>query len=73
MAIYTILTEAELGSHADKVDFILNNFVDNAKNPTRIMLKFDDSLPASLSSYDSYTESEVQAMQSDSSSDWYLG
>ena len=36
------------------------------------MLKFDDSLPASLSSYESYTESEVQAMQSDSSNDWYL-
>ena len=53
--------------------FILNNFVDTAKNPKRVMLKFNDSLPASLSSYDSYTESEVQAMQSDSSSDWYLG
>ena len=37
------------------------------------MFKFDDSLPASLSSYDSYTESEVKAMQSDSNSDWYLG
>lgn len=73
MAIYTILTETELGAHEDKVDFILNNFVDHAKNPTRIMLKFDDSLPASLSSYDSYTQSEVQAMQSDSSSEWYLG
>ena len=73
MAIYTILTETELWDHADKVDFILNHFVDTAKNPTRIMLKFDDSLPASLSSYDSYTESEVQTMQSDSSSDWYLG
>ena len=73
MAIYTILTETELGDHADKVDFILNHFVDTAKNPIRIMLKFNDSLPASLSSYDSYTESEVQTMQSDSSSDWYLG
>ena len=73
MAIYTILTETELGGHADKVDFILNHFVDTAKNPKRIMLKFDDSLPASLSSYNSYTESEVQAMRSDSSSDWYLG
>ena len=73
MAIYTILTETELGDQANKVDFILNHFVDTAKNPTRIMLKFDDSLPASLSSYDSYTESEVQTMQSDSSSDWYLG
>ena len=73
MAIYTILTETELGGHADKVDFILNHFVDTAKNPKRIMLKFDDSLPASLSMYDSYTESEVQAMQSDSSGDWYLG
>jgi len=73
MAIYTILTETELGGHADKVDFILNHFVDTAKNPKRIMLKFDDSLPASLSMYDSYTESEVQAMQSNSSGDWYLG
>ena len=73
MAIYTILTETELGAHSDKVDFLLNHFVDTAKNPKRIMLKFNDSLPASLSSYDSYTESEVQAMQSDSSSDWYLG
>ena len=73
MAIYTILTETELGAHEDKVDFILNHFLDTAKNPTRIMLKFDDSLPASLSSYDSYTESEVQTMQLDSSSDWYLG
>lgn len=73
MAIYTILTETELGNHADKEDFILNHFVAIAKNPKRVMLKFDDSLPASLSSYDSYTESEVQAMQSDSSGDWYLG
>ena len=73
MAIYTILTETELGDQANKVDFILNNFVDTAKNPKRVMLKFNDSLPASLSSYDSYTESEVQTMQSDSSSDWYLG
>tara|TARA_B100000424_G_scaffold79193_1_gene59225 strand:+ start:1166 stop:1387 length:222 start_codon:yes stop_codon:yes gene_type:complete len=72
MAIYTILTETELENHADKVDFILNNFVDTAKNPKRVMLKFDDSLPASLSSYDSYTESQVQTMQSDTSSDWYL-
>ena len=72
MAIYTILTETELGDQANKVDFILNNFVDTAKNPKRVMLKFDDSLPASLSSYESYTESEVQAMQSDSSNDWYL-
>ena len=73
MAIYTILTETELGAHADKVDFLLNHFVDIARNPKRVMLKFDDSLPASLSSYDSYTESEVQTMQLDSSSDWYLG
>ena len=73
MAIYTILTETELGDHADKVDFLLNHFVDIASNPKRVMLKFDDSLPASLSSYDSYTESEVQTMQLDSSSDWYLG
>lgn len=73
MAIYTILTETELGDHADKVDFLLNHFVDIARNPKRVMLKFDDSLPASLSSYDSYTESEVQTMQLDSSSDWYLG
>ena len=73
MAIYTILTETELGDHADKVDFLLNHFVDIARNPKRVMLKFDDSLPASLSSYESYTESEVQTMRSDSSSDWYLG
>ena len=73
MAIYTILTATELGDHADKVDFLLNHFVDIARNPKRVMLKFDDSLPASLSSYDSYTESEVQTMQLDSSSDWYLG
>ena len=73
MAIYTILTETELGDNADKVDFHLNHFVDIARNPKRVMLKFDDSLPASLSSYDSYTESEVQTMQLDSSSDWYLG
>ena len=72
MAIYTILTETELENHADKVDFILNHFVDTAKNPKRVMFKFDDSLPASLSSYDSYTESQVQTMQSNSSSDWYL-
>ena len=72
MAIYTILTETELGAHADKEDFILNHFAAIANNPKRAMLKFDDSLPASLSSYDSYTESEVQAMRSDSSSDWYL-
>ena len=74
MAIYTILTEEELLSQTDSdiQDFILNNFSDNAASPNRIMLKFDDSLPASLSSYDSYTESEVQAMRSDSSSDWYL-
>ena len=73
MAIYTILTETELGAHEDRGDFILNHFVAIAKNPKRVMLKFDDSLPDSLSSYNSYTESEVQAMQSDSSSDWYLG
>ena len=74
MAIYTILTEEELLSQTnlDIQNFILNNFADNAANPNRIMLKFDDSLPASLSSYDSYTESQVQTMQSDSSSDWYL-
>ena len=75
MAIYTILTEEELLSqtNSDIQNFILNNFTDNAANPNRVMLKFDDSLPASLSSYNSYTESEVQAMRSDSSSDWYLG
>ena len=73
MAIYTILTETELENHADKADFILNHFVAIAKNPKRAMFKFDDSLPASLSSYDSYTESEVQTMQSDPSGDWYLG
>ena len=72
MAIYTILTETELENHADKADFILNHFVAIANNPKRGMFKFNDSLPASLSSYDSYTESEVKAMQSDSSSDWYL-
>ena len=54
-------------------NFILNNFADNAASPNRVMLKFNDSLPSSLSSYNSYTESEVQTMQSDSSSDWYLG
>ena len=75
MAIYTILTEEELLSQTDSdiQNFILYNFTDNAANPNRIMLKFDNSLPASLSSYDSYTESEVQTMQLDSSSDWYLG
>ena len=73
MAIYTILTETELENHADKADFILNHFVAIAKNPKRAMFKFDDSLPASLSSYDSYTESEVKTMQSDPSGDWYLG
>jgi len=72
MAIYTILTETELGNHSDKVDFIINRFVGLAKNPKRIMLKFEGSLPASLSSYNAYTESEVQAMRSDSTSDWYL-
>jgi hypothetical protein len=72
MAIYTILTETELSAHADKQDFILNHFVAIANNPKRAMFKFDDSLPSSLSSYDSYTESEVQAMQSDASNDWYL-
>lgn len=73
MAIYTVLTETQLEAHADKADFILNNLYDTTKNPKRVMFRFDSSLPASLSSYESYTESEVQAMHSDSSSDWYLG
>lgn len=38
MAIYTILTETELGDQANKVDFILNNFVDTAKNPKELCL-----------------------------------
>jgi len=73
MAIYTVLTEAQLEAHTDKADFISNNLYDTAKNPKRVMFIFDGSLPASLSSYESYTESEVQEMHSDSSSDWYLG
>ena len=36
------------------------------------MLKFEDALPDSLSSYTSYTESEVKEMRLDPSSDWYL-
>lgn len=72
MAIYTVLTEAQLEAHVDKADFISNNLYDTAKNPKRVMFRFDGSLPASLSSYESYTESEVQKMHSDSSSDWYL-
>ncbi len=74
MYIYTTLTVEELLSqkNSDIQDFIVYHFVDHAINPKRVMLKFEDALPDSLSSYTSYTESEVKEMRLDPSSDWYL-
>lgn len=70
MAIYTILTEAEASNYGGYKT--VQHVYMGVDNPKRLMLKFDDSLPSELNSFDSYTEEQVQAMHADASSDWYI-
>ena len=70
MAIYTILTEAEASNYSEPKS--IQHAYMGVDNPKRLMLKFEDSLPSELSSFNSYTEEQVQAMHADASSDWYI-
>tara|TARA_R100000773_G_scaffold43779_1_gene42967 strand:- start:3021 stop:3248 length:228 start_codon:yes stop_codon:yes gene_type:complete len=73
MAVYAILTEEELKSltNSEIFDFICNNYKAHSDSPKRQMLVFEDSLPSSLSSYNPYTETEVQAMFADPNDQWF--
>tara|TARA_R100000152_G_C6708625_1_gene136661 strand:- start:44 stop:259 length:216 start_codon:yes stop_codon:yes gene_type:complete len=70
MAIYTILTEAEASNYSEHKS--IHHFYAGTDNPKRLMLRFEDSLPSELSSFDSYTQEEVQAILADASVNWMI-